>query len=273
VCVKSKGGTPAAPSTPTGMPTATPTVSPAPTTDRSTSACEITAEISCEVLRNNRSIGTCDRIIQDPAAIQCENNNYPTLLSFIYRGDTPSTVFVSVEDSLGSSGSFIVTTNELFTTTGVFNGTTTITVSSVVNEQAGDTIEEATIDTSCQDPDVLQLGERYGSIQLVGFANGGGVYTAVYPVRISFIVTNGLIGSELDTAYVNSAFRLEGPFNAIPIPVLARSRERVIVYREQIVVDASEKFGNGITFNFGMNATATGQQSKIGCSASDVLLV
>lgn len=252
---------------PTPAPTRSPTITPAPTPNLATSACEVNAEIICEVLRNNRTIGTCSRILSDPAAVKCENGNYPTLLSFIYRGDDPSTVFVTVEDSVGFISNFTVSTNEIFTALGVFNETATITVSTLSNGAAGDTLEEVIIDTSCEDSNVLRLGEQFGSIQLVGFANGGGYYTAVYPVRISYIVINGPITSILDTAYINSAFRLEGPFNAIPIPVISKPREKVIVYREQTVIDASEKFGNGITFNFGMNVTATAQQSGISCSA------
>lgn len=268
------------------MPTRAPTISPAPTFDPLVANCTIKAEIFCETLRNGRPIGTCDGIT-DPNGVACTNGATPTSLSFIYRGNKcpttqngfscqdrsadplPNQVFNSIVGEEELTSTFVASLDTVINAEGDF-ATATITISFVVNNEAGAQLQTITVDGTCED-DTLTLGLTVGALDLIGFQNEAGSFTSVYPLQLTYVVANGPLNSVIDSAVIDSDFQ-PAVFNAIESPQTARPQTapggaRLIVFTDTTVVDTAEKFANNIKFNFAITATATALASGNGCSA------
>jgi hypothetical protein len=229
-------GSPKAPIFPTIMPTRAPTVSPAPTPDPLNAECIINAGIFCEALFEGRQLYDCDNI-PNPLDVECSDGNAINGLTFIYRGTKcpvvqngfecrdrvdaplPESVFVFVE-AKELTTSVVVPLGGSFSAFGEFDEAV-ITISFVENGVAGEDIQEITIDTSCEDASVINLGQRYGAIELTGFVNARGTFSSVYDIKLSYVVQNGPFVTIVDSAFINSIFQVD-PFNAITGPQTVR---------------------------------------------------
>lgn len=242
---------------PTQLPTKTPTISPAPTTDPGATACSIEASITCQRAKNGRFVGSCEDI-PDPTGVTCSNGFFPSALTFRYSGT--ETITVSVEARRETS-TFVVNPNELFTAVGEFRD------EAVLEIEGGETYS---IDTTC-DGDELTLGAELGPFEVVGFDNGDGSFTSVYPVKLSYYIQNSPYAAILDSALITSDFQ-PTPFDAVSAGGIEIDRgQTLLVFEESTTVDALEKFGQGVTFNFAMTAEARGAVSDLPCTSEATL--
>lgn len=267
---------------PTAMPTRAPTISPAPTFDPLTTACSIESEIFCFTLRNGRPFRDCRRI-EDPRDVVCSNGASPTSLTFLYRGtkcpatqdgfqcrdrvDTalPEQVFVNIIGEETESN-FVVSLNELFTAQAVFD-TADITISTVVNNGPGQELQTIRMNNNCDDG-TLTLSKSVGALELAGFENEAGEFTSVYEVQMTYVVANGPTSAVINSAVINSEFQANSPFESIESPQTVERGARLLVFQDTTIVDAAEKFENGITFNFDLTAGGEGLQSGLPCDTS-----
>jgi len=243
---------------PTPPPTIAPTFSPAPTFDPGTTACTISADIKCERIKNGRAVGGCEDI-PDPRGVTC-TGGYPTSLSFLYTG--ADTVTISVE-ARSTTSTFEVNSNDIFTASGVFNEEAKIDI------EGG---ESFSIDTTCSsDSEPLVLGSVYGDglLELVGFENGDGSFTSIYPIQVVYYIRNSPYAAILESALISSDFQPE-PFEAVENEIDLARGETLVVYKGSTTVNAQEKYSQGIVFNFVLDATARGTVSGIPCEAEAV---
>ena len=239
---------------PTSSPTKTPTLSPAPTLDSLSTACDMTAEIVCDTLKNGRAFEDCSRI-PDPRGITCSGGNAPTHLSFNYTGSEPVTISV---DGKKETTTYNVTPGEIFEMVGSYTETAKITI------EGGEYIE---INTQCGADSGLTLGESFGPLLFVGFKNGDGVFTAIYPIVLTYKIRNGPYAATLDSALITSAFA-SAPIDAMPGMEYDMARGEVVdAYREMHTVNALDKYEQGVPFDFKIEATARGAKSNLECSA------
>jgi hypothetical protein len=254
--------TPTTPNFPTIMPNRAPASSPVPTMDVLTADCVINAEIQCEALRDGSIIGACEDI-QDPRNVTCSNGLIPTEISFIYKangGPATVTVKATVKDT---ESTFSVQDGQIFTVKGDF------TNGAMVSFEVGGISIGApiSIDTSCNGSADLNLGTQFGPLELVGFVNADGIFTSVYQLEVSYVITNGPTEAQVNTVTITSDFE-PGPIEALTAPVDLPAGATQVVYNDTTVVDALEKFRQGVTFDFQLDVTASGRISNLPCVAN-----
>ncbi|CAB9496386.1 Hemolysin-type calcium-binding repeat (2 copies) [Seminavis robusta] len=262
---------------PTIAPTQFPTQSLQPSPDPQTTPCELTAVLTCIVIRGGSN--TCAGL-QNPSDVTCTGDMSPSSLTFVYTGDRcpvnpqnyecldtelnsgapRENVFVEVTEGERIIGFSEVGLNEMIVVDGDYGASTRITLYTVVNGLRGDELQILDIPTSCDPNDDLTLLNQYGALQLTGFTNAAsGEQGISAQIELIYAVENsGFQVTEVSSALIIDAFD-GGPFEIVDDPFLLESGAVTILNRNEQTLNLrlKEQLERIDTFFLSVRGTST----------------
>ena len=263
-----------------------PTASPAPTITNV--ACQIDVGIDCFVLDDKGRLDQeCDDLV-DPRTVVCTDDLPATGLAFRYLGNNennnlPNQVFITVGGGRTETVfAQVVQKDEIFRADGDFRGTAAIEVSAVnADGSRGERLlSPLEVNTECETGDtLLTLTTTIGPFELVGFHHALGYRTSVADLQIQYYLANDAPVDMYGTsAVIASPFLRDGPLDALEagerfyeknnqplfFPITLSLYD--LVYTEDVSqVDLGQKYANGETFTFTMQAMGRAKQSGVTC--------
>lgn len=277
-------GQPPPPLFPTVAPTDSPTLSLQPSSDPERTPCELTAVLTCVVIRGGSN--TCAGL-QNPSDVTCTGGMMPSALSFQYTGDrcpvnpqnyectdtdlnmgaARETVFVEVTDGDRIIGFGDAPLNEFVTVKGEYGPTTTVTVYTFDSDVKGDLLQTLTIPTGCSTDEDLTLLNQYGALELTGFTNAAsGEQGIEAEIELIYAVENaGIQSAEVESALIIDAFD-GGPIEIINNPLLLEPTALSILFRNQQLLNLRLKEQLGRTDTFFLSITGSSTENAIPCT-------
>jgi hypothetical protein len=277
-------GQPPPPLFPTISPTPFPTRSIQPSPDPEITPCELTAVLTCIVIRGGSN--TCEGL-QNPSDVTCTGNMYPSSLTFQYTGDRcpvnpqnfvcddtelntgapREAVFIEATDGERILGFDNVGLNDFLTIEGEYGANTTFTIYTSVDGVRGEVLQILDIPTACNPDDDLTLLKQYGALQLTGFANAAsGEQGIEAQIELIYAVENsGFQVTEVESALIIDAFD-GGPIEVVDDPFLLEGSAVTILNRNEQILNLRLKEQLGRIDTFFLSVRGSAVSNDLSCS-------
>jgi hypothetical protein len=256
--------------------------------------CQIDALISCELILDSDNKGKCENVM-NPLNVFCTGDDTLTSLSFIYKAKKcgsekegiecvdqtssplPPEVFVEIRIE-AETLTFVAQTsqnnNQFFVADAVFDDFTNITIFSNAADGAGQLLQTLAIDTRCQSNNpVLNLGDKFGALELAGFENAEGTFSSIYSYQMSYVAKNGLRRAILNNGFVKENFFDREEFEVVEAPVVLGISEEYPVYQSATIVNVADKFRHNKFFQFTFEVEGAAATGGFPCSDDTVLIL